>query len=91
MRAKGETAHALSFCRKERSSLPKPKLDNPMQAIVFVSLIGADLAVSVLVGFWVGRYLDRLLATDPWLMLLGVLLGLAAGVYSVYLLIRAYL
>ncbi|WP_126428854.1 AtpZ/AtpI family protein [Brevibacillus marinus] len=71
--------------------MPKPRLDNPWQAIALVSVIGVDLAICVLAGFWVGRYLDRWLQTDPWLMLLGMLAGLAAGVYSVYLLIRSYL
>ncbi len=68
-----------------------PKLDNPWQAIIFVSLIGVDLAVCSIAGFWLGRYADRLLGTGPWLMMSGLLLGLAAGVYSVYRLVRSYL
>lgn len=82
---------ALSFCGRGSVPLSKPKLDNPWQAVALVSVIGIDLAVSVILGFWLGRYLDRLLQTDPWLMLMGIMAGLAVGVYSVYLLIRSYL
>ncbi|MGD8190355.1 AtpZ/AtpI family protein [Brevibacillus ginsengisoli] len=67
------------------------KLDNPWQAIIFVSLIGVDLAVCCIAGVWLGRYLDGLLHSDPWLMMLGLFTGLGIGVYSVYRLVRSYL
>ncbi len=67
------------------------KLDNPWQAIIFVSLIGVDLAVCVLAGFWLGQYIDRVYGTNPWFMIVGLFLGLGTGVYSVYRLVRAYL
>ncbi|MGC5324983.1 AtpZ/AtpI family protein [Brevibacillus sp. SYSU BS000544] len=67
------------------------KLDKPGQAIIFLGIIGVDLAVCVLSGVWLGRYLDRYLHSDPWMMMLGLFLGLGIGVYSVYRLIRSYL
>jgi len=33
----------------------------------------------MLVGFYGGRYLDRLLGIDPWLSLVGIILGAVAG------------
>jgi ATP synthase protein I len=67
------------------------KLDNPWQAIGLVSLIGVDLAVCVVAGVWLGKYIDRMYATGPWFLMLGLLVGLGVGVYSVYRLIRTYL
>jgi ATP synthase protein I len=67
------------------------KFDNPWRMIGLVSVIGVDLAVSVLAGYWIGQYVDNWLETTPIFMLIGLLLGLGAGVYSVYLIIRSYL
>ncbi|RNB82039.1 AtpZ/AtpI family protein [Brevibacillus fluminis] len=67
------------------------KLDNPWQAIIFVSFIGIDLAICVMAGVWLGQYLDRQFATSPVCMIIGLFLGLGIGIYSVYRLIRSYL
>lgn len=37
------------------------------------------MAISVLIGYGIGRYIDRLLGTDPWFMLFFLLVGVAAG------------
>ena len=50
--------------------------------------IGAILAVSVVIGYFMGMLLDRWLGTDPWLMLLFIVLGLAAGLYEVVHMVR---
>lgn len=49
-----------------------------MQAANF-SYLGIFFGVSVVVGYAGGSYADRRLHTAPWLMLLGVLCGIAAG------------
>jgi ATP synthase protein I len=89
MRAKGHLTPALSLCMKGGG--PVPKIDNPWRAITLVSLIGVDLAVCVIAGVYLGRYVDNLLATKPWFMMLGLLAGLGIGVYSVYRIVRGYL
>lgn len=84
------------------NGLPKPslylrgvpdlaKFDSPWRAIGFAGLVGVDFAICIVAGVLIGRYVDRLLSTNPWCMLIGLLLGLATGVYSVYRLIRPYL
>ncbi len=50
--------------------------------------IGAELVAGVLVGVGVGWVLDTWLRTAPWLMVLFLLLGGAAGVLNVYRLMR---
>lgn len=44
------------------------------------SAIGLEFGVSVIVGILFGRWLDGKLGTAPWLMIVGVVLGFAAGV-----------
>lgn len=41
--------------------------------------IGPLLAAAVVVGYFLGVWLDRELGTSPWIMIAGVLLGAAAG------------
>lgn len=45
---------------------------------------GLQFAVALLVFLFIGQWLDRRLGTDPWLMMLGVFLGAAAGFYAMY-------
>src|SRR5215208_679893 len=46
--------------------------------------VGLDLVLSVLVGFFGGRWLDGKLGTHGWLTLIGLLLGSIAGFRSLY-------
>jgi F0F1-type ATP synthase assembly protein I len=47
-----------------------------------LSSVGIELALSVLIGLFAGRWVDRRLGSDPWLMILGLSLGFAAGLRS---------
>lgn len=49
-----------------------------------LALVGTELAVSILIGLLGGHWLDERLSTRPWLTLLGLLLGIAAGFKSLY-------
>lgn len=44
--------------------------------------IGIELVVSVIIGLVAGAWADRRLATAPWLTLLGIMIGSAAGFRS---------
>jgi F0F1-type ATP synthase assembly protein I len=46
------------------------------------------LAAGPLVGYFAGCWLDRRLATDPWLTVSGALLGFAAAVKETIRIIR---
>ena len=48
------------------------------------SALGLEMAASVLIGLAIGYYLDKWLGTGPWLMVLWVGIGFAAGVRSLY-------
>lgn len=64
---------------------------NPWKALSIVTLIGIDLAVCTLLGFWLGQKVDAWLETSPLWMIVGVFLGLAAGVFSIIPVVKKYL
>ncbi|GFN22976.1 MAG: AtpZ/AtpI family protein [Thermoanaerobacteraceae bacterium] len=44
--------------------------------------LGITMGASIFSGLGLGRWLDRRLGTSPWLMVLGALLGVGLGFYS---------
>lgn len=46
--------------------------------------LGLQLAITVVVCFFLGRWLDSLFDTAPWLMLAGLALGVIGGIISFY-------
>ncbi|MEW6721572.1 MAG: AtpZ/AtpI family protein [Thermodesulfobacteriota bacterium] len=48
------------------------------------SALGFEMALSVVIGLGIGYYLDKWLGTAPWLMILWMGFGFAAGVRSLY-------
>jgi ATP synthase protein I len=49
-----------------------------------LSGVGLTLVISTVLGLWGGHYLDRWLGTAPWLMLVGLLLGIASGFVNLF-------
>ena len=45
---------------------------------------GMTFVVAVLGGLYLGQWLDRMLGTTPWLLIVGVFLGAGASFYSMY-------
>ena len=48
------------------------------------SALGLEMAISVVIGMAIGYYLDKWLGTSPWLTIVWIGLGFAAGVRSLY-------
>ncbi|MEW6324700.1 MAG: AtpZ/AtpI family protein [Nitrospirota bacterium] len=46
--------------------------------------IGLELVTATMIGTGLGWLGDRYFGTEPWLMLAGVLIGVAAGLLNVY-------
>lgn len=46
--------------------------------------IGIELVVALVIGAGGGLMLDRWLGTAPWLLILGLFLGMGAGIMNVY-------
>jgi ATP synthase protein I len=49
-----------------------------------LSGVGLTLVISTVLGFGGGLALDRWLGTAPWLMLVGLLLGIASGFINLF-------
>lgn len=67
------------------------KSNGPWRAMMFVGLIGIDLACTTIGGFWLGRLTDRWLDTAPAFLVVGVLVGLAAGIFSIAKMIKPFI
>jgi len=48
------------------------------------SALGLELAISVVLGLAIGYYLDKWLGTGPWMTVVWIGIGFAAGVRSLY-------
>jgi len=46
--------------------------------------VGLEMGVAVAIGWGIGTWLDSKLGTKPWLMLVFLLFGVAAGFKAVY-------
>ncbi len=49
-----------------------------------LSGVGLTLVISTMLGFAGGYYLDKWLGTHPWLKLVGLLFGIAAGFVNLF-------
>lgn len=63
---------------------------NPLQAMALMSAIVSQLVGSILIGIFSGRWLDHQWGTEPIFLIIGLLLGLSAGVYAMLLSIRHF-
>lgn len=55
-----------------------------------LSSIGIAMVVAIFGCFFLGRWLDRQLGTDPYLAFLLLLIGIAAGFRNIYVLLKRY-
>jgi len=58
--------------------------------IASLSSIGIAFVIAVFGCFFLGRWLDRQLGTEPYLAFLLMLIGIAAGFRNIYVLIKRY-
>jgi ATP synthase protein I len=58
--------------------------DNAWKALGELSTIGLALVLSTVIGLAGGYYLDRWLGSSPWLTLIGLVLGIAAGFVNLF-------
>jgi len=63
----------------------RPRL---IRSIGFLSGLGISMVAASLIGLAMGYYLDRRLGTAPWMTLLFLFFGIAAGFRNLFILTR---
>jgi len=83
---RGEMSQALTMTQPHQNDVPKDASDKP-GAKTFTTLsatsIGLEFGVCVIIGVLFGMWLDKKFDTSPWLMVLFIIFGFAAGLRSV--------
>ena len=69
-----------------REGLPNvllgPRGGRQLNALAKLASVGIEFSLSTLIGLLGGRWLDGKLGTQPWLMIVGLVLGVVAGFRS---------
>lgn len=74
----------------DEREVPKNSNKNPYKAMALMSAISAQLVGSILVGIFLGKWIDAKLGTLPLFLLVGLFVGLATGIYSMLRLIKTF-
>lgn len=61
-----------------------PRKGAPLVSGAQFAGVGLQFAVTIVVFAFAGIWLDKHLGTSPWLVILGVFIGAAAGFFSIY-------
>ncbi len=73
----------------QRSSPPTGGVGSPGKGLAIAVRIGTELVAAIAVGVGIGLLLDHWLGTAPWLLILFLLMGGAAGMLNVYRTVNA--
>jgi F0F1-type ATP synthase assembly protein I len=68
----------------------RQKQRHPLHAMGLMSAILSQLVGSVLIGIFGGKWIDNYFKTEPLFLIVGLLLGLAIGVYGMLRLVHHY-
>lgn len=72
--------------------MPRKGLFNfEVKKAVEVSSLGLVLPSSIAIGLFIGYFLDKLLGTHPWMLIILLLFGVASGFYSLIRGLNKYL
>ncbi|MGH7332093.1 MAG: AtpZ/AtpI family protein [Candidatus Rokuibacteriota bacterium] len=69
--------------------MAQPKEPSAFKGLAELSSIGMTLVLATVIGVAAGYYADQWLGTGPWLLLLGLAFGIAAGFVSMYRSVKA--
>ena len=69
---------------KDPQDISKSERKHMMRALGLMTQMGFMFAACVLIGVLIGRFLDGLFNTSPWLLLLFALLGVGSAFKTMY-------
>lgn len=62
---------------------------SPWKSLAELSTVGITLVLATVIGLAAGYYADKWLGTSPWLTMIGLGFGIAAGFVSLFRSVRA--
>jgi len=62
----------------------------PAKGFYVLASMGMQLAANTIGGVFIGYYLDRYFGTSPWLTIIFLILGTAAGLRNIYAAAKKY-
>jgi len=69
--------------RKEPRPFGQREDDSATAGAAYLGL-GLQFGLAIILFMFAGKWLDARLGTSPWLLIIGVFTGAAAGFYSIY-------
>ncbi|MBI5026074.1 MAG: AtpZ/AtpI family protein [Nitrospirae bacterium] len=72
----------MSFSKKSASGGKEKK--EFLRLLLVVSTVGINLVVATFIGLAIGYYLDKLFGTSPWLTIIFLIIGIAAGFRNLF-------
>lgn len=61
-----------------------------LKGLAYLASMGIAMVVSTFIGLAAGLYLDKWLGTKPWLTIIFLFFGIAAGFRNIYLMAKKY-
>lgn len=69
---------------KRQEEEKKSRNNETLRALANFSQIGITMAATVIIGVLIGKYLDGVFGTSPWLLLIFSLLGAGAAIRNLF-------
>ena len=69
--------------KQDNEKKPSPNRQTA-KALANFSQVGVTMAASVLIGVFLGKFLDGIFGTSPWLLLLFSFFGVGAAIKSLF-------
>lgn len=60
------------------------KINDSFRAVAPYLTLGAQLAITVVVFFFLGKWADGYFGTEPWLMIAAIIIGSAGGLIKFF-------
>ena len=70
------------------SPLQDPEAKQQLKTAVSLGAVGIEMGLSVVIGYFGGKWLDEKLGTDGWLMWIGLAFGIVAGFRGLYRVVK---
>lgn len=67
------------------------KQDNPWLAAGLMGVMGVDIAICMLIGYWIGKFANQRFGLSEGWIVGGLFTGLAVGILSIIILLKKVL